>query len=461
MSNQQQLNPIQNRFGLHYFPDTTHYRQADLERWLPEMCSIGIGWLTMLGSVSRLIPEFFINSLLNAGIQPIIHIPILVDPSLRPRDVSLLLSSYARWGVRYISLFDRPNTQLAWTPSAWAQIDLVERFLDIYSPIADQTIEQGMLPVFPPLEPEGDYWDTTFLRSALQSMQRRSLYRLLDNLTLGAYAWTYDRSLNWGAGGPESWPCTVPYFTPPGSQDQRGFRIFDWYGSLVKAELGKTCPILLLRAGSRFKEPGSENQDSNFYHTDRNLTIIEQLRPRTTRQTRKINPPNEAHPILWNEREGCGPISESVLACNFWLLAAEASHSAANDGWYLPDGSYRPIVQILKQQASQTNITSSTKTTRPTAYIRIGPADKERPIAHYLLLPLYAWGAADWEMEAVHPLVQRFHPTVGYSVDEACMANRVTIFSKHARVPQEVIDRLHSAGCQVDRLNEDGIFLAI
>ena len=62
-----------NRLGLHYFPDTLHYRVRDLEVWLPQLSQMGIHWLTLLAPLERSIPEYFINGLLTSGIQPVLH----------------------------------------------------------------------------------------------------------------------------------------------------------------------------------------------------------------------------------------------------------------------------------------------------------------------------------------------------------------------------------------------------
>ena len=47
------------------------------------------------------------------------------------------------------------------------QQDLVERFIDRFLPLAALVVHLGMIPLFPPLQPGGDYWDLTFLKQAL------------------------------------------------------------------------------------------------------------------------------------------------------------------------------------------------------------------------------------------------------------------------------------------------------
>ena len=80
-------------------------------------------------------------------------------------------------------------------------------------------------------------------------MKDKGKSTLLESLMLSTYCWTYERPLNWGAGGPECWPSSAPYYTPEDSQDQQGFCTFEWYQAQVKAVLNTTLPILLLEAG--------------------------------------------------------------------------------------------------------------------------------------------------------------------------------------------------------------------
>ena len=177
-----------NRLGFHYFPDTIHYRQSDLENWLPRLKQLGAGWLVLQAPAERALPESFLRGLLEAAIEPVLHFPLALDQAFDTQAFEVLFQSYARWGVRYVALFDRPNLRSTWGGIAWAQTELVERFIDRYLPLAEACLEAGLIPVFPPLEPGGDYWDTSFLKAALESLQRRGKDALLSKLVLGVYA---------------------------------------------------------------------------------------------------------------------------------------------------------------------------------------------------------------------------------------------------------------------------------
>jgi hypothetical protein len=488
-----------NRIGLHYFPDTLHYRVRDLEVWLPQLSQMGVGWLTLLAPIERAIPEYFLNSLFSSNIQPVLHFQIPAQAATSTEGFRLLFSNYARWGVQYVALYDRPNNRSNWSPAAWAQADLVERFLDQYLPLAGVALDEGLLPIFPPLEPGGDYWDLSFLQSALRGMQRRGQNSLLDRLSLGAYAWTGDRSLEWGAGGPERWSQVAPYSTPAESEDQRGFRIFDWYLAVSQRELGKRLPLFLLRAGSLpndHLDPTSGEPDY-LAHAEQNLTIARLLANETV--------------------EGCTPVPPEVKAGNFWVLAAHEKSAFAGQGWFKSEEEKLPVVNSFYRFAARQNeskpemelspasdasiseVTDIPQTIppepepacdpvagdtpngevasvdaaginavgidpvqaeQPASQAAAQPENQSRTISHYVLLPLYAWGAADWDLELIQPLMQETHPTVGFSLAEARMAARVTVIGGNGAISAEALDMLRSCGCKVERVLDDGTLVA-
>src|SRR5512140_2364479 len=122
--------PVQGkRLGFHYFPDTLHYREADLQTWLPELTSLGAAWLVVRSATGRAIPEHFLRGLKAAGIEPLIQFDLPLDnapdPREQARDLAPLLEVYARWGARSVIFFERPNARASWSASGWVQQDLV------------------------------------------------------------------------------------------------------------------------------------------------------------------------------------------------------------------------------------------------------------------------------------------------------------------------------------------------
>jgi hypothetical protein len=294
---------------------------------------------------------------------------------------------------------------------------LVERFLDLYLPLAEACLQTGLLPIFPPLEPGGDYWDTTFLRASLQGIQRRGYTQLLEKLVIGAYAWAGDRPLDWGAGGPERWPGARPYFTRPGEQDQRGFRIFDWYDALIRSVLVEPLPIFLFGVGCPLgKDPEFKT------HTRKNWMMVQLLR-------------NESIPKMES-------IPETVIGGAFWLVADSVEIQQAQGAWFRSGGEALPIVEaIQKWIGNSSNGQSSSQT-------------ESRLLSHYLLIPSYEWGISDFHFDLIRPFVKKHQPTIGFSIEDAIKAKRVTIVGGLETFPEEKANDLRSAGCIVDRISD-------
>jgi hypothetical protein len=431
--------PQMTRYGFYYFPDALHYRENDIRMWVPELIELGASWLTLLAPTDRSIPEAFIRKIIEVGIQPILHLPLSTTQPGRPEELNVLFNAYAHWGIKYITLFDRPNLQKNWSSANWAKNNLVERFLDIFIPIADSARQAGLIPVLSPLEPGGDYWDTAFLFAALQGIQRRGVHDLLDKLALSAYAWAGNRSPNWGAGGPERWPRTRPYLTPPESEDHRGFRIFDWYLAITNAAIGKSCPIILLAAGSRIgDQPDPQSPAVDIHaHTWQNMTLLQMMSGR----------PQETDPI-----------PSEVITCNFWLLSAVQGHNEVNNAWYKPDLSQLPVVQQIKDWVA---ISGAEQPHSAKVIPSIAPyTNGTHPISHYLLLPNSEWGAVDWHLEAIRPFVKKYQPTIGFSPVEASHAKKVTVIGGTSNIPESIIDGLLAAGCIVEQISGDGMNIA-
>ena len=401
------------RLGFHYLPDDRHFTRSDADAWLPLLTGLEAGWLILRAGADKAVPESFLKAVLDAGIEPIIHIPARVG-SLRDDDLAPLLTSYARWGVRYVVVFDRPNLRSSWESSEWSRGGLVERFLDRALPFLRLAEASGLAPVLPPLEPGGDYWDTAFLEAALASLLRRGEHALLEHLCLGVYAWTYDRPLNWGAGGPVAWPEARPYLTPPGAQDQRGFRIFDWYAGVATRVLEHDLPMIVLAGGAT--PPRGRSGLLGDSYGEQNAEIVRAL--------------------LSEE------VPASVLNFGFYLLSADETSADAHAAWFTDPEAPRPWVEAVRRA-----IRAGAKSVRPA---------QARPIAHYLLLPTTDMVSLSGWWEALLPFVAEGHPVIGFSAREARAAERVTLVGNSDELPAEVENELREAGCRVARISLAG-----
>jgi hypothetical protein len=391
------------RLGFYYFPDDLHYTRQDLAAWLPVLQELGAGWLTLRGTPRRAVPEPFVRGLLQAGIEPIIHIPAPLG-SLNLGAMAPLLAAYAHWGLRYVILYDRPNLRANWPPGAWARQGLVERFVDALLPLLRLQQEVGLAPVFPPLEPAGDYWDLAFLEGALLALQRRGERPLLRDLHLSLYAWTYGRPLDWGAGGPRRWEQVQPYRQDPASQDHRGLRIYEWYQAVASQSDGIIKPLLVVAGGC---SPGFCGEDPHLAMSQ-NLAIAAEITE------------NKLPPYLLN--------------FNFYLLSAPAGHPDQEAAWYLAPDQPAPIVELLPRDQAEPKAAS-------TAAARV--------IRHYVLLPEGRSPAPGDEWHALSHLMEQEHPTLGYSLLEARTAMMVTLVGTPEDYPENVERLLLDAGCQV------------
>lgn len=430
------------RLGFHYFQDSLHYRESDLAKWVPELTAMGISWLVLKSPVDRAIPEQFIRGIVDAGIEPLIDFDLSLSKPVALSDLSLLFKAYSRWGAHGILLFDRPNAFRSWTKATWARQDLVERFLDRFLPIASSALDEGLIPILPPLEPGGSYWDTSFLKSMLTSLIRRNPANLLEKLVISAYAFDQHHDLNWGAGGSQKWTTVRPYFTPPEQQDHIGFRIMDWYREISLTVLDRECPMILFGAGT----PADPLKEKNITysqdeHRQNNLVIARLL------EARKNNAIDET-------LSSFTAVPPNVIACNYWLLSAEPDELGASQAWYGITGNFSTTIQALKE------FNKLAQSRQPSGEKVKNTPDPNHPIDHYLLLPTFEWGVADWHLEVIRPFIKKNMPTVGFSLDEAVLARNVTIIGNHQSFSDAQIEKLILSGCKIRRIVGDGTSIA-
>jgi hypothetical protein len=399
------------RLGFHYYPDDRHFSQDDLQIWLPKLHSLGARWLTLRCSRARTIPEPFVRGLLETNIQPVVHISDNID-TLPEAELRPMFENYHRWGVRYVVVFDRPNLKHSWGEALWSKRGLVERFLDSITPILETSRAAGLRPTLPPLEPGGDYWDTAFLEQVLIGLERRGKRDLLQDLTLAIYAWTYNRPLDWGIGGPERWPEARPYNTPLGSQDQRGLRAFDWYTSICEGFMQSTMPMLVI-AGGAFSHDPQQAPLSPSDQAEQSLSIARSLE-------------SEAIP-------------SHVLNFNFYPLMCAQGHPDLASAWFPADGPTRPVVEAFRHWLNLPEVPSFTP-------------EANKAIDHYVLLPEDSSPDFHRRWAALGALVIASKPIIGFSSEVARTARRVTIIGDETLVPQNIENELRTAGCNVQRV---------
>ncbi len=258
---------------------------------------------------------------------------------------------------------------------------------------------------------------------------------------LSSYAFTYNHELEYGSGGPEKWPNSLPYTQNPGSEDQYGFRNYEWLQSVTRSVCDFELPIHML--GSGIKEPGVPY--SPEIHAGVCLNILERLKGLV---------PENAVPGY-------------VKSCSFHLLSAEPETEEYACAWFKSRDEHLPIVDFLlpgtneeMNTTGKTDFKSNVKETVGETIDFSESVENPHPLEHYLLLPVYEWGIADFHLEVTRPFIQKFHPTIGFSVKEAALARRVTVIGGEQTFPEELLDGLRKSGSTVDRVSGDGTSIA-
>ncbi len=410
------------RLGFHYFQDVNHYQSRDLALWLPELQSLNAGWLVLKSLTTHAIPEEFIEGLINAGIKPIIHFDFQVNSKVKPEDLKVLLSAYAKWGVEYIVFFNTPNQKSSWLEGTWSQGDLVERFLDRYLPFVRVAEQHGLTPIFPPLQPGGDYWDLSFLKKLLILVQQRKALDFYSNFHMAISAQTFYRPLNWGVGATAKWKSLRPYSkTETGEQDHMGINTWQWYIEQVKSILNISPKIFLFWFGAASIEKNMLDSELSF----------EKLLELT------------GDGIVGDEPDL--ELPKEVLGCLFWLLSSPADTQLEKTSWFDENGKpKRSAITTYKERLEHTR--------RENVEYSVSDrlAEWMYPIDHYLLLPSYEWGIPESVLDRVRPIIRESKPTVGFSVIEAMNARKVTIWNEDSAFSDHDIQMLREAGCLID-----------
>ena len=428
---------MQNRLGFHYIPDTLHYQTKDLQLWLPELIQMNVGWLVLQSPTNYAIPEEFIKSLIQNNIQPVIHFDININTPVKPDDLKVILQAYARWGVQYIVFFNSPNLKTSWAQGTWSHEDLVERFLDRYLPFARTAEQVGLIPIFPPLQPGGDYWDTSFLKKMLASIQKRKSIESVTNLHIAVSAQTFSKPLDWGHGASTQWQSPLPYMDIENSQDHIGFRTYEWYTEIIQKTLNITPKIMLFWYGSPSHLNFDSLQDDSLLHEL--VELIQAASPSS------------------DEPNSPAPLGENVVACNFWLLSSSKKTSESKSAWFSEDA--KPKVTAVEEvKISKPIRESGTQMFDDLTAKQV--AKWMYPIDHYLLLPTYDWGIPEHILERVRPLIREDQPTIGFSLSEAALAHRVTIWNENNAFTEDDLCYLRESGCQIEEHIARGINIA-
>lgn len=298
--------------GFHWFPDFHHYDDRYLDTFLPLLRSMGASWLVIPSHPRRSIPASFIRGLLEEDIEPVVQVSTPYITFLKQAELRDLCEKYASWGVHYISVFKEPNLAPRWPQ--WGE-DLPERFMDLLIPCLETMYEvEGIVPLFPPLSPGGDFWGTVFLEACLDILNRRKKRRLYGKMAVAIENYAFNKPLTWGKGGKAQWPCAQPYQSLPGCEDHRGFYLFQWYDEIIRQKVGRSLPLIGAANGLLLGDRSSPEFPplDEATHAQRSAQISQMMMR--------------------------GEVPNYFFNNAFWLLAAEDASPFAQGRWFRPNG---------------------------------------------------------------------------------------------------------------------------
>lgn len=419
------------RLGFHYYQNAEHDSEKDLEYWLPELKSLASKWLLIKSPTSRAINEKFLRSVILSGITPIIQFDI--SPNYAVEELSILVNAYAKWGCQYITAFPFPNAVSSWEAISWAQGNLAEQFANCWIEFADLALSNNLIPIFPALNPCGEYLGQAFFKSTLTQIANKGRADLFNNFHFAVIAHTNERSLDWGLSN------LSPMLNPPlfsSTQNNCCFRTYAAFLLLFKQISAKDAKVFLLHTGTKTTSTTLLDRQAEI-----NLAIAKLAENQIVRDPYQ---PENFVTLL----------EENVLGVLFNLLPSET----ASASWY--DDSSKPL-----PVASQWKTWMQNQPTQHPEQVhdeKSNPNQKQfHPIQHYLLLPRYSWGIPEQWLEMIRPILRNHQVTIGFSTDEARHASQVTIFNENGFFTDEYITSLRNAGSRVRLISQIGTELAI
>ncbi|NLN69589.1 MAG: hypothetical protein GX142_02210 [Chloroflexi bacterium] len=409
------------KIGFTYFSSKEYFLENQLDTWLQSLQKWNGTYVIFTADFDTLIPEDVFAKVRNFGLEPMLHFNTELPSARRFNDVALILDLYQKWGTKYVILGDQPNVKKSFSSSRSHKGTLVDDYLEGFMSLANHAVKIGLIPVIAPLAPGGDFWDCSFLELVLEGLKQKRMTDLLDAMVLSSYGFTFSKPLSWGKGGPEYWPGSKPYITPDGQQDQIGFNNFEWLQAVSLRRLGKKLPVIILNAGS----PGPKINQAGGLKVDETL--------------RKIVQACHHGDNLTDRATDQPAFNEFVVACSISLEELL--------GLIADSDSLKALDQIFVQSQSSQS--------QPKA----NPVN-QKVFDHYLLLPSYTSGVSDVVLNKVRPLIKKFRPTLGFSIEEALHAAKVTVFPDPNIFTAEQINKLRVAGCDVEILPQAGIEIA-
>lgn len=312
--------------GFHWFPDYRHYDRRYFEIFVPELKAMGASWLVVLSEGLNPIPDWFLRELIEQHIEPVIRIYTPFVTFIDQVGLRRVCKHYAALGVHYVHVFNEPNLKIEW--AEWNPEGLPGRFMDFLIPCLETMYSvEGIIPIFTPLSPGGDYWDTSFLKTALAVLNQRGKKHLYEKMAVGIHNYAFNKALTWGKGGKTRWPCARPYQRIPGCEDHTGFYQFDWYDEIIRQRAGRRLPLIGCENGVRLGDADYRSSPpiNEALHAERSAAMSEMMMK--------------------------GEVPYYFFNNAFWLLAAADDSPFVRHRWYRANGEPRLPQSVAQLKA--------------------------------------------------------------------------------------------------------------
>jgi hypothetical protein len=399
-----------NKLGFHYFLDDERFNKEDAHLWIKKLNEINAKWLVVNNPNKRAIPEEFIKSFLGSGIDLIVNFNQQLNSQNSQSNIRTLLDVYGKWGLKFACLFEKPNLLSSWGEIEWNKQNIVEIHLNKFIQFAKICIENNIKPIFSPLFPGGDYWDLAFLEESLKTLASTASPNVLNNIILSAFGWTHGHSIEWGSGGKKKWINSKPFKVSQNSQDQKGFRTYEWYLEISKKVLGRKLPIFIFEAGKN----NSKESEDQISASDK-LPIIPNLLSGAN-----IYDPEEPSHLL-------SPLPNEVLGCALFILSANSNGNYSPYRWFKSNG--EPL-ELAINLGAKNNYLDEKKDFIP---ITTEPIEESYHFKYHRFILIADELRNDMPilLEKLDTYIREFKPQIGFSINEALNAAHILIITEN------------------------------
>ncbi len=433
------------KLGFHYYKDSGHFDDPSLDYWLPKLQAAGTSWLVIYAPETGEIPENFILRLREARIEPVVVLNYSIS---EPPSVPIFQQRMAYFhsiGIHMVQFFNRPNMKSSWNAEDWIKPGLVTRFVRKFADYAIVCVREKVIPLFPLLEPGGDYWDLAFLRGAIKQIRKEYSESLLSNLVFSASACLNRHPMGWNEAGPSVIPAAVPY--SEGQVDHRGFYLYSWYEDILRKEVGKNVPLLLMNAG--LWDPSSGIFDVVTRESKQQyLNILNMLQEVTLKGESKV--------------------PSYILSCCVYKLPSAESLSAAVSAENKPSGNifgmdpksisgeskaFTEKIRESAQKIRKFNLFSlifRIGTNIATIFKSVGEIIVQGgSLKEYFLLPEVNSLFTEEQLNVIRQYIKLHKCASGNDLNEALSSKNVIMIDDQALYPAYMLRQLQDRGCAI------------